>query len=375
MKTLAIFHPSSELYGADRIMVAALQATPDHIKKVVYLFSQGPLVEYIYQNVANVEVVVNLKMPVIYRAIFTPTGVFKFGYYWLKFYRFLKRENKKHQFDLAYVNTLSCSLVLPQLKWLKIKRFVHVHEIIDSPKLIGKVTAKLSRKYADRVVCVSNAVLNGLKRYDSKIEEKSEVLYNGIKPLELKERKEENKVLNFYLFGRIKPEKGQWFLAETIAKLSDLELEKTHFTIVGSPVKGQENKLEELKRELEKEGVLGYCSFVPFVDDISQEMMKADVCLVPSIMKDPFPTTVLEAMSVGKAVIATSHGGAKEALDETGMLIKPHDVSGFVASLRKLIKSPQEVVDLGKKAKNRFYKKFTSEVFNENWNAFLVDLI
>jgi len=375
MKTLAIFHPSSELYGADRIMVAALQATPDHIKKVVYLFSQGPLVEYIYQNVTNVEVVVNSKMPVIYRAIFTPTGVFKFGYYWLKFYRFLKRENKKHQFDLAYVNTLSCSLVLPQLKWLKIKRFVHVHEIIDSPKLIGKVTAKLSRKYADRVVCVSNAVLNGLKRYDSKIEEKSEVLYNGIKPLELKERKEENKVLNFYLFGRIKPEKGQWFLAETIAKLSDLELEKTHFTIVGSPVKGQENKLEELKRELEKEGVLGYCSFVPFVDDISQEMMKADVCLVPSIMKDPFPTTVLEAMSVGKAVIATSHGGAKEALDETGMLIKPHDVSGFVASLRKLIKSPQEVIDLGKKAKNRFYKKFTSEVFNENWNAFLVDLI
>ncbi|MCT4582975.1 MAG: glycosyltransferase family 4 protein [Flavobacteriales bacterium] len=375
MKTLAIFHPSSELYGADRIMVAALQATPDHVKKVVYLFSQGPLVDYIYQNVTNVEVVVNLKMPVIYRAIFTPTGVFKFGYYWLKFYRFLKREHKKHQFDLAYVNTLSCSLILPQLKWLKIKRFVHVHEIIDSPKLIGKVTAKLSRKYADRVVCVSNAVLNGLKRYDASIGAKAEVLYNGIKPLELKERTEESDVLNFYLFGRIKPEKGQWFLAETIAKLSDLELEKTHFTIVGSPVKGQENKLEELKRELEKEGVLGYCSFVPFVDDISQEMMKADVCLVPSIMKDPFPTTVLEAMSVGKAVIATSHGGAKEALDKTGMLIKPHDVSGFVASLRKLIKSPQEVVDLGEKAKNRFYQKFTSEVFNKNWNAFLVGIL
>ena len=375
MKTLAIFHPSSELYGADRIMVAALQATPDHVKKVVYLFSQGPLVDYIYQNVTNVEVVVNLKMPVIYRAIFTPTGVFKFGYYWLKFYRFLKREHKKHQFDLAYVNTLSCSLILPQLKWLKIKRFVHVHEIIDSPKLIGKVTAKLSRKYADRVVCVSNAVLNGLKRYDASIGAKAEVLYNGIKPLELKERTEESDVLNFYLFGRIKPEKGQWFLAETIAKLSDLELEKTHFTIVGSPVKGQENKLEELKRELEKEGVLGYCSFVPFVDDISQEMMKADVCLVPSIMKDPFPTTVLEAMSVGKAVIATSHGGAKEALDKTGMLIKPHDVSGFVASLRKLIKSPQEVIDLGEKAKNRFYQKFTSEVFNKNWNAFLVGIL
>lgn len=375
MKTLAVFHPSSELYGADRIMVAALQATPDEMRKIVYLFSDGPLVKYIYQHVKNVEVVVNLKMPVIYRAIFTPIGIVKFGLSWLKFYRFMKKENKKYNFDLAYVNTLSCSLILPQLKFLKIKSFVHVHEIIDSPKIVGKVTARLSRKYADRVVCVSNAVLNGLKRYDKKINEKGEVLYNGIKPLVLREREKENEVLNFYLFGRIKPEKGQWFLAETIAKLSDLELEKAHFTIVGSPVKGQENMLEELKNELEKEGVLSYCSFVPFVDDISLEMTKADVCLVPSIMKDPFPTTVLEAMSVGKAVIATSHGGAKEALEETGVLIAPHDVSGFASSLRRLIKAPKDVADLGQKAKNRFYKKFTSEVFNENWNNFLVGLI
>lgn len=375
MKTLAVFHPSSELYGADRIMVAALQATPDDVKKVVYLFSDGPLINYIHENVNNVEVVVNVKIPVIYRAIFTPLGIFKFGLNWMRFYRFMNQENKKHKFDLAYVNTLSCSLILPQLKFLKIKSFVHVHEIIDSPKIIGKVTAKLSRKYADKVVCVSNAVLNGLKRYDTKIESKGEVLYNGIKPLVLRDREKKDDVLNFYLFGRIKPEKGQWFLAETIAKLSESELEKVHFTIVGSPVKGQENKLEELKEELKREGVLDYCSFVPFVDDISQEMSKADVCLVPSIMKDPFPTTVLEAMSVGKAVIATSHGGAKEALEETGVLISPHDVTGFASSLRRLIKSPKEVVDLGQKAKTRFHNKFTSEVFNENWNNFLVELI
>ena len=53
-----------------------------------------------------------------------------------------------------------------------------------------------------------------------------------------------------------------------------------------------------------------------FTNDISTLISSADICLVPSLMKDPFPTTVLEAMSVGKPVIATVHGGAAEAIND-----------------------------------------------------------
>ena len=373
MKSLAVLHPSSELYGADRIMVAALQATPIPTKKIVYLLSHGPLVDYIYKNVENVEVIINEQMPVIYRAIFTPIGVFKFLFKLKSFYQFLKQEKLKHNFDLVYVNTLACSLILPLLSWLKLKNFIHVHEIIDSPKIIGKVTAKISRKYASKVVCVSHAVLKGLVRYDSKIKNNSIVLHNGISPLNLIPTEKKDLITQFYLFGRIKPEKGQWFLAKTIAKLSPSELKLAHFTLVGSPVSGQEYLLDELKKQLKKDNVLQYCSFVSFVDDISQEMSKADVCLVPSIMKDPFPTTVLEAMSVGKAVIATSHGGAKEALEESGLLIAPNNTEAFTISLRNLISSPDKVKELGAKAKKRFYQNFTKEVFDKNWKSLLIE--
>lgn len=374
MKSLAIFHPSSELYGADRIMVAALQATPDSTKKIVYLLSNGPLVDYIYKNVENVDVIVNEKMPVIYRAIFTPFGVFKFLFRLLSFYKFLKQEKLKYNFDLIYVNTLSCSLILPLLSLLKLKSFIHVHEIIDSPKIVGIITAKIARRYASKVVCVSHAVQKGLLRYDSKIKNRSIVLHNGINPLNLLPTEKEDSITQFYLFGRIKPEKGQWFLANTIAKLSPSELKSSHFTLVGSPVSGQEYLLDELKNQLKKDNVLQYCSFVSFVDDISQEMSKADVCLVPSIMKDPFPTTVLEAMSVGKAVIATSHGGAKEALEESGLLITPNNTEAFTTSLRKLISSPDKIKELGNKAKKRFHENFTKEVFDKNWKSLLTEL-
>jgi glycosyltransferase involved in cell wall biosynthesis len=374
MKSLAVLHPSSELYGADRIMVAALQASPVSTKKIVYLLSHGPLVDYIYKNVENVEVIINEKMPVIYRAIFTPVGIFKYLFRLISFYRFLKQEKIKYNFDLVYVNTLSCSLILPLLSWAKLKSFIHVHEIIDSPKIIGRITAKISRKHASKVICVSHAVLKGLLRYDSKIKNKSIVLHNGISPLNSLTTEKENKLTQFYLFGRIKPEKGQWFLVDTIAKLSPTELKSAHFTLVGSPVSGHEYLLEELKNKLKSNNTLQYCSFVSFVDDINQEMSKADVCLVPSIMKDPFPTTVLEAMSVGKAVIATSHGGAKEALEETGLLIAPNDTEEFASSLRQLISSPNKVKNLGEKAKQRFYQNFTKEVFDKNWRSLLTNI-
>ena len=54
-----------------------------------------------------------------------------------------------------------------------------------------------------------------------------------------------------------------------------------------------------------------------------------DFALVPSNMPDPFPTTVLEAMSIGLPVIATNNGGAKEAIIDnvTGLLIDPDSPS------------------------------------------------
>lgn len=55
-------------------------------------------------------------------------------------------------------------------------------------------------------------------------------------------------------------------------------------------------------------------------------MSNADVCLVPSLMKDSFSTTVLEAMSASKAVMTINHVGVKEAVldKETGFWVNPN---------------------------------------------------
>jgi len=139
-KVIAVFHPSSELYGADRIMVNAIKAIPESITKVVYLKSDGPLVDFLKSEVKNLKVIIKQDMPIIYRKIFRPTGIIRFAFNWIKFHGYLKREHRKYQFVSAYVNTLSTSFILPILKRKKIMNYIHVHEIIEDPRAIGKIT-------------------------------------------------------------------------------------------------------------------------------------------------------------------------------------------------------------------------------------------
>lgn len=372
-KAIAVFHPSAELYGADRILVNALKALPAEVTKRVYLFRSGPLVDFMIAQVPNVEVVVKPEMPVIYRKIFNPIGILKFCFNWIGFLSFMRLENKKFNFESAYVNTLSVSFLLPLLSILGIKKYVHVHEIIDNPKIIGKITAWLSYQFADKIVCVSNAVFIGLKRYVNVIDKKIEVIHNGIDAIEAIPQ-EKNGALNFYLFGRIKPEKGQWFLIDALSRISKEKLGNSQFVLMGGAVPGQEAMLHELEQKIQKLGLENNVQIKGFSPCIATAMSKADVCLIPSIMKDPFPTTVLEAMSASKTVITTNHGGAKEAVlnNETGFLIDPHNYEQFAITITQVIEQRANLELWGSNAKKRFQENFTIQNFHQNWLEFNV---
>ncbi|MFT5617881.1 MAG: glycosyltransferase involved in cell wall biosynthesis [Arenicella sp.] len=370
-KTIAVFHPSSELYGADRILVNALNALPGDVNKRVYLKFNGPLVQFIRENVNNVEVEIVAFMPIIYREIFTPIGIFKFVFEWVKFVGFVKREHKSHSFISAYINTLSTAFILPIAKWHNIRNYIHVHEIIDSPRVIGWATAMLCQKFANRVVCVSQAVLDGVKRYVPELDEKTLVLHNGIEPINAKNANENGK-LNFYLFGRIMPKKGQWYLMEALSFIPKEALKNCRFILMGGVLRGNSHLMDELEEYITSLGIKSCVEIRDFAPNIVDAMSDAHVCLVPSMMKDPFPTTVLEAMSANRPVIATNHGGAKEAIvdGESGLLVAPDEPEKLANFILSLIRDSSLRKKLGNNASLRFRKNFTLQHFNSNWKNF-----
>jgi glycosyltransferase involved in cell wall biosynthesis len=367
-RSIAVFHPSSELYGADRILVNALQSLPAKTKKRVYLKFEGPLHDFLKENVQNVEIIQRPDLPIIYRKLFTPRGIIKFGVDYVRFAHFFKKEHRRYQFRSAYINTLATSLLLPWLSHLKLPAYSHVHEIIEKPWVVGKITAWLALKYSSVVICVSNAVRNNLKNYVPNRINKAVVLHNGIDMIRA-EAARPNEVTQFYLFGRITPNKGQWYLIEALKKLSVQTLRKAHFTLIGGTVNGQEHLLDDLKYNIENHGLSPYISIKGFTANITQHMSQAHFCLVPSMFRDPFPTTVLEALSAGRGVLATNHGGAKEMLieNENGLLIDPNDPLQFAERLDYLINHPQLIGEMGRKGYESFVQNYSKKIFSENW--------
>ena len=90
--------------------------------------------------------------------------------------------------------------------------------------------------------------------------------------------------------------------------------------------------------------------------------------MVPSLLRDSFPTTVLEGLSAGKPVIATNTGGAVQSVDDniTGFLINPSDTNRFAEKMNILIADEALRVQMGKAARSAFLKRFTLNSFREN---------
>ncbi|NJL93202.1 MAG: glycosyltransferase family 4 protein [Anaerolineae bacterium] len=87
----------------------------------------------------------------------------------------------------------------------------------------------------------------------------------------------------------------------------------------------------------------------------------ADVVVVPSLYLDNFPTVNLEAMACAKPLVVTCYGGSREmVLDgETGYVVHPYDVPGWVGRLRQLLQDADLRAQLGAAGQARLQAHFT----------------
>jgi len=104
----------------------------------------------------------------------------------------------------------------------------------------------------------------------------------------------------------------------------------------------------DLSSEVELRGLLDH----PSVIDL---MRTACVVVVPSIVQDCCPTVVLEAMAVGRPVVAAASGGIVDLVDDgvTGLLVPPGDPVALSAALSTVLEDPQRAAAMGQAANTR----------------------
>jgi L-malate glycosyltransferase len=171
----------------------------------------------------------------------------------------------------------------------------------------------------------------------------------------------------FGVVALLVPRKGHQVLLDAILKLV------TEKKLMGN----------EFKVLIEGDGPLhqAFVDFVmfnnltPWVIFVGEEanvvdfMAILDVLVLPSVQDEDFPNVVLEAMALGKPVVASRLAGTPEQVLDgtTGLLVKPRNVAQLAEAISQLIDSADLRRSMGQAALQRFNSYFTSQIAINNY--------
>ncbi len=135
--------------------------------------------------------------------------------------------------------------------------------------------------------------------------------------------------------GRLTRWKGQLDLVAAVAALGRRDL---LCLLVGSD-EGRPAYRQELERTIAACGLGEVFQLVEDCDDMPAALMLADVVVSASNRPEGFGRVVVEAQAMGRPVIATDHGGARETVlpDETGWLVPPREPQALAAAIAEAL--------------------------------------
>lgn len=152
---------------------------------------------------------------------------------------------------------------------------------------------------------------------------------------------------DYYLyFGRLSPEKG---LADLVAAFADLP--RLKLKIVGrGPMQASLNELIKA-RNIENIELTGFKE----KQELYNIIKKSRVVIVPTLMHDNYPFSVLEAQALGKAVIATKRGGIGEMVvpGKNGYLYEPSVENDLKSAIERAERDIEILPEFGRRARQR----------------------
>ncbi len=243
----------------------------------------------------------------------------------------------------------------------------HLRDIMN---LSAKAIQDISR--LDQLIAVSAATADSYRNQgiDSN---RIEVVYNGVdadsfpegSPLNLHQELNLSCSVRFAVtVGQIGLRKGHDVLVEAIPQIAESHPD-WHFLIIGERHSTKaESRLhvERMLQLLKESGNDHRVHWLGYRNDVAQLIDQADLLIHPS-RQEPFGRVLLEAASLGKAIIATDVGGTSEMLvhRKSAWLIPPGDAVAIEESCLKLMADAGLRTRLGNEAKQRIRGRFSSE--------------
>jgi len=150
--------------------------------------------------------------------------------------------------------------------------------------------------------------------------------------------------------------KGHRYLIEALATMVASGIDVTAVLVGGGPLRAE---VEALVRDRGLQSRVECAGYIEQMD-VFRTMASVDVLVLPSDTEG-LPYVVLQAMSLGRPMVASAVGGIPDAIDqgESGLLVPPGDVAALAAALRRFAEDPALADRLGRNARVKYDAAFT----------------
>ncbi len=162
-------------------------------------------------------------------------------------------------------------------------------------------------------------------------------------------------------FGRVRAQKGSDVFVDAMCRLLPRYPDFTA-VMVGAITPEHATFANSLKKRIEAAGLqsrIVITGELP-IEDVQRWYQRLTIYAFTS-RNEGFGLTLIEAMSVGAALVASRAGAAELVVEDgvTGMLTPPGDVDALVAALEPLMRDPASAMAMGIRAQARVLAKFS----------------
>jgi glycosyltransferase involved in cell wall biosynthesis len=262
----------------------------------------------------------------------------------------LRRIIRREHIHIVHTNTLHALHGFAAAFVSGARHVWHVREIVLQSPLIGRLESLLARRFADRVIAMSEAIAASLTGFD-RSRQQLQVLHDGIDLERFHPRNDGARVRREL---EIPPDHGvagivcrldHWKGVETFLRAAAIAVRavpQTIFVVAGGAIDGREafaQGLKALARELGIEKQVRFTGWRYGPEEMPSLHAALDELVLASTWPEPFGLVVLEAMASGRAVIATRHGGPLELCveGETALLVPPGNAEALAAAMTTLL--------------------------------------
>lgn len=141
----------------------------------------------------------------------------------------------------------------------------------------------------------------------------------------------------FGVLALFRPRKGIDVLLEALAQLRAAGLPVRLRAVGRFQSPDYEREIHQLADRL---GLAGAIDWIGFRQDVAAELQQMDAFILPSVLSEAMPMSILEAMAAGTLVVGTRVEGITDLIrdGETGLLAAPDDANDLARLLSRLVR-------------------------------------